>query len=163
MATSDIRRLSARDAQLLRTTRLGALADSPEAFGTTLAEAQGRSGEWWQRQASGRLGDRPCATWIAMDADGRGVGMLTGVEQAEAVDVIQVWVAADRRGSGLVDELFGELFAWAPHPRIDMAVAKSNARARSAYERLGFQVIGERPGTPETEVEMTQERRRNPS
>lgn len=98
-----IRGLIAGDEALLRATRLRALADAPAAFGMTLAAAQARDDEIWTNQAAGRLGTAPCVTWVAVDADGDGVGMLTGVDTGDAVDVIQVWVAPDHRGTGLVE------------------------------------------------------------
>jgi ribosomal protein S18 acetylase RimI-like enzyme len=134
------------------------LADAPAAYGTTLAAAQTRDGEFWRNQVAGLLGGVPCATWVAVDADGEGVGMLTGVNTGDAVDVIQVWVAPDHRGTGLVERLFAQLFEWTPHERIDIAVAATNDRARRAYERLGFKVVGERPGGQGVEIELTQRR-----
>jgi ribosomal protein S18 acetylase RimI-like enzyme len=157
MAPVAIRLLGVGDEELLRSTRLRALADAPAAFGTTLAEAEARGVEFWKAQVRGKLGDHACATWVAIDA-GDGVGMLTGVAQPVAVDVIQVWVDPKWRGSGLIEELFEALFAWAPHDRIDIAVATSNSRARAVYERLGFQFVRERPGGHESEIEMTQVR-----
>src|SRR2546430_6729934 len=75
-----IRRLGRGDERLLRTTRLEALRDAPAAFGTSLEAARSRPDDFWQRQVDGLLGDQPCATWIALDDVGDGVGMLTGVE-----------------------------------------------------------------------------------
>lgn len=153
-----IRRLGPGDEALLRATRLRALADAPAAFGTTLAAAQARDDEFWTDQVAGRLGTTPCATWVAVDAHHDGVGMLAGVNTGDAVDVIQVWVAPAHRGTGLVGRLFAHLFEWTPHERIDIAVAAANDRARRAYERLGFQVVRERPGVQGVEVELTQRR-----
>lgn len=151
----EVRRVRPSDVVILRATRLRALADAPAAFGRTVSEAEARPVEFWTGQASGRLGDRPCATWVATDSTGDGVGMITGVEQVDTVDIIQVWVAPEHRGSGLVERLFAALFEWAPHQRIDIAVALSNDRARAAYVRLGFQRVGDHPGRRETDVEMT--------
>ena len=157
MATH-IRRLGRGDERLLRTTRLEALRDAPAAFGTSLEAARSRPDDFWQRQVDGRLGDQPCATWIALDDVGDGVGMLTGVELEGAVEVIQVWVAPDHRGTGLIERLFDALFEWAPHPRVVIAVARSNLRAKRVYERLGFSVEDERPGSREPEIELSQRR-----
>ena len=153
--STEIRRLALGDAGLLRTTRLAALADAPAAFGTSLAVAEARDDDFWQRQASGSLGEQRCATWVAVDAAGDGVGMLTGVDTGSSIDIIQVWVAPSHRATGLVDELFGAVLAWCPHERVDIAVAASNVRAKRAYERLGFRVTGDRPGVNEREIEMT--------
>lgn len=162
MTRVPIRRLDVGDVELLRSTRLRALADAPAAFGTSLAEAEARGVEFWEAQVRGKLGDHVCATWVAVDA-GEGVGMLTGVAQPDAVDVIQVWVDRKWRGSGLIEEMFEALFRWAAPGRIDIAVAKSNSRARAAYERLGFQFVRERPGLHEIEIEMTHVPERAPN
>src|SRR5580765_1132069 len=133
VGATEIRRLGPGDELLLRATRLGALADSPAAFGTTLAEAESRSDDFWHRQVRGHLGDRSCATWVAVDDGGAGVGMLAGIVGDDAVEVIQVWVAPEQRGSGLVEELFDAVLTWAPRDRIDIAVADGNGRARATY------------------------------
>jgi ribosomal protein S18 acetylase RimI-like enzyme len=157
----EIRRVQPGDESLLRDTRLRALADAPAAFGTTLASAQARPNDFWTSQAAGSLGEQPCATWIAVDDRSQGIGMLTGVDGDEAVEVIQVWVAPEHRGTGLIERLFGQVFEWAPRPLITIAVAASNGRARRVYERLGFTVTGERPGIHEPEIELAQSRSRS--
>ena len=154
----DIRRVKPGDEQLLRNTRLHALADAPAAFGTTVASAEARPDDFWAAQVAGRLGDHRCATWIAVDGTGNGIGMLTGVDVEYAVEVIQVWVAPAHRGTGLIEQLFDQLFGWAPRPLIKIAVAASNGRAQRVYERLGFAVTGERPGVREREIELEQTR-----
>jgi ribosomal protein S18 acetylase RimI-like enzyme len=147
--------LGVGDEELLRSTRLRALADAPAAFGTTLAEAEARGVEFWKAQVRGGLGDHACATWVAIDA-GDGVGMLTGVAQLVAVDVIQVWVDPKWRGSVSSKSCLRLSSRGRPHDRIDIAVATSNSRARAVYERLGFQFVRERPGVHE--IEMTRVR-----
>jgi RimJ/RimL family protein N-acetyltransferase len=144
----DVMRLAPGDGALLRTTRLAALADAPAAFGTPFEVAAARPDEWWEVQCGGRLGGDPCATWVAVDdtdaATGIGIGMLTAVDVGEAVDIIQVWVAPDHRGEGIVEELFAAMEAWAPRARVDVAVAFGNDRARRTCERLGYELAGER-------------------
>jgi GNAT superfamily N-acetyltransferase len=154
----EIRRVQPGDEALLRETRLVALADAPAGFGTTLATAQARPDDFWTMQAGGRLGEQRCATWIAVDERAHGIGMLTGVDSDGAVEVIQVWVAPEHRGTGLIERLFDHLLDWAPQPLITIAVAASKSRARSVYERLGFTVTGERSGVGEREIELAQSR-----
>ena len=144
MSGIGIKKVSPSDVELLRSTRLASLADAPDAFSATLVEAQSRPPDWWATQASGSLGDNPCATFVALTPDGVGVGMAAGVAQTDAIEIIQVWVAPPHRGTGLVDRLFAAIFDWSPHPRVDIAVASTNIRALRAYERLGFGRVGER-------------------
>ena len=51
---SEIRRVRADEWEALRDLRLRALADSPHAFATTLAEAERRSEAEWREAESGR-------------------------------------------------------------------------------------------------------------
>jgi hypothetical protein len=97
---------------------------------------------------------------VAVDADGEGVGMLAGIDLTDRIEVLQVWVAPDHRGKGLVERLFDEVLSWSPHERIDIAIAPGNERAMAAYVRLGFAVVGERPGRERVEVEMRRARSR---
>jgi RimJ/RimL family protein N-acetyltransferase len=160
MGVPEIRRVGSGDAVVLRQTRLAALADAPDVFGTLLDVAEARPQTFWERQCEGFLGDSPCATWLACDEAGEGVGMLAGVDGGSSVEVIQVWVAPAHRGSGLVDRLFAALVAWCPHQLVEIATAKHNVRALAAYERLGFVQVGHRSGTHGTELVLSQVRTR---
>ena len=155
MGTVEVRRVQPGDETLLKTTRLHALGDAPEAFGTTLAYAETRPDEVWSRQVEGWLGDNVCATWVAVDERGDGVGMITGLDEDERTHVIQVWVDGEHRGSGLIERLFDEVLAWSPHDRLDLAVAATNTRAKRVYERLGFVAFGEQDGPRGTELLLT--------
>lgn len=145
-----IRRIGPGDAPLLRATRLRALADAPAAFGTTLAVAAERPDSFWAAQAGGRLGDQQCATWVAGD----GVGMIAALDEGDHTALIQVWVAPDHRGTGLVDRLVAEAIAWSPHDRVVLDVTATNERARRAYERLGFVEEGRHLGGTGEEISM---------
>src|SRR5579875_1800187 len=78
-----IRQIQATEAAELRAIRLRALAESPDAFGSTLAETQARSmQEWNERVARDAVGEKG-VLFVAEDA-GRWIGLVGGfLEEAE--------------------------------------------------------------------------------
>jgi ribosomal protein S18 acetylase RimI-like enzyme len=108
---------------------------------------------FWTRAAA-RVAD----TTVAVDADGvAGFVMVVGDE------VEQVYVAADRRGTGVAGMLLSEaerLVAGNGHERAWLAVAPGNERARRFYERrrpvrlrrVGLGRDGRRAGPPLREI-----------
>jgi GNAT superfamily N-acetyltransferase len=103
------------------------------------------------------------ATRLAALADAPaafGTPFEVAADVGDAVDVIQVWVAPDHRGEGIVEELFAALEAWAPRARVDVAVAFGNDRARQICERLGCELVGERRsehGTRDVELLLSRQ------
>src|SRR5688572_11236445 len=96
-------RLSVEDAPRLRAIRLSSLRDSPDAFGSTLEEAEARPPESWSKQ----LRDLP--TFVAVK-DGEDVGVVRCARDDAAIgtaSLISMWVAPHSRragvGSALVD------------------------------------------------------------
>ncbi|MGY0536566.1 hypothetical protein ACW14X_03545 [Nocardioides sp. YJ-D4] len=62
----EVRTIAADDWSLLRNVSLQALADSPDAFRTTLAEAQALPEDFWRQRAEGS------APILVVLQDGRG-------------------------------------------------------------------------------------------
>jgi ribosomal protein S18 acetylase RimI-like enzyme len=136
------------DWKLLREIRLRALADSPRAFGSTLAAEQAYGEEHWRnRAAEGR-------TFFARAGD-LAVGLVAyypeeGRPPTER-QLVSMWVAPQARGSGLATDLVEAVKSAA---RADGAqvltlfVTDGNDRARAVYERLGFRATGERQELP---------------
>ena len=133
------------DWRLLRSVRLAALADAPDAFRTTHADAVRYDDDRWRRQAGDRTleGEHPLATFVAVRPDGTGAGMVVGIDRGDCTYVVAMWVAPEERGGGLFDRLLEAVRAWSPHERLELDVAAGNDRARRAYERHGFVVTGE--------------------
>jgi GNAT superfamily N-acetyltransferase len=106
--------------------RDGHLGNVPDALAAV------RTRESFETRAAARVAD----TVVAVDAGGvAGFVMVVGDE------VEQVYVAADRRGTGLAVPLLTEaerLVAAGGHDRAWLAVAPGNARARRFYERNGW-------------------------
>jgi GNAT superfamily N-acetyltransferase len=141
-----VRRVRPDEWRDLRALRLRALADSPDAFGSTLAEKEAEPDATWQRRAGG---DDAGITIVA-EAAGRLVGMAVGgpapIDEARAA-LYSMWVEPEARGTGVAAGIVGAVVAWARdagHEALGLGVTTSNARAIAFYQRLGFVDTGMR-------------------
>jgi acetyl esterase/lipase/GNAT superfamily N-acetyltransferase len=136
-----IERLRPREGPRLRAVRLRALADAPDAFGSTLAETERRSAEDWEAQIEAL----PTFVWREGGAD---LGMVRGAPHDRDPDagyLISMWVAPEARGRGIGAALVREVLAWARGRglhRLLLDVGAHNVPARRLYERLGFVATG---------------------
>jgi len=143
--------LTADDWQLWRELRLAALAEAPEAFGSTLADWSG-SGDAEQRWRA-RLTDVPLN--LALTVGGEPVGMVSATAPGSdgAVELISLWIAPARRGRGVGDEALRQVAAWAhdQHPghALVLSVKTDNRAARALYDRHGFVDVGPSPDDPD--------------
>lgn len=140
-----VRRLRPDEWPALRTIRLRALADAPDAFGETLPEAEARDDAGWRDRA-----DPPdAAVFVAHGTDGL-VGMAIGgpapIDVAFAA-LFSMWVAPDARGQGVGMALIDAVKGWAVaagYPGLGLGVTTTNAPAIELYERAGFADTGDR-------------------
>lgn len=136
--------------------RLRALADSPDAFGRTLAEEQSRGdAEWSSRLASGvdSRWDLP----LLAEIDGDMIGLAWGRIESSNLDVAnlyQMWVAPHYRGLGAGQMLLKAVIDWARAANVcylALGVTCGNNPAMRLYLRAGFKPVGEpeplRPGS----------------
>jgi predicted GNAT family acetyltransferase len=137
---SELRRLVPDDWQTFRDIRLRSLADSPDAFGSTLEREQAFTEAEWRQRVSGPvyvvLDPGPVSVGGIFDNDG--VGQVWGM-----------WTEPAHRRRGHASRI---LEAVTPlHPRVQLHVNTGNPAARSVYERFGFAGTGEieplRPGS----------------
>ncbi|MFB9412366.1 GNAT family N-acetyltransferase [Dactylosporangium matsuzakiense] len=138
----DVQRLGPADWQLWRGVRLAALADAPEAFGSSLDKEQGYTDEQWR-------------AWMAPDRGLKAVARTPGgtagvigvwVPDDSDPEVYSMWVHPHSRGTGVGDRLVSEALAWAGEQRLEAVmlwVVGDNAAARRLYERHGFEATGE--------------------
>jgi len=135
-------RLAADQWQAYRAIRLAMLAESPSAFGSTLAEATAYDETIWRQ----RLTDN--AVFVA-DLAGVQVGSAThadswAADPSEAY-LVGMWVSPPARGSGaaqaLVDAVIAQASA-AGKRRVILDVVDTNMVARALYERCGFAATG---------------------
>jgi len=137
--TIELRRVIADDWATWRPVRLAALADAPEAFGSTLADWRDAPEHRWRA----RLSLPGAVDLLAVDG-GRVVGMASGVPDADdpaRAELVSMWVAPEARGHGLAAQLVDAVartVATGGAHRLELSVMPDNHRARRTYERAGF-------------------------
>lgn len=152
----NIREFAPHEWRTYRDLRLRALADSPDAFGSTLAREQDRSdAEWLRRLSSGdeTAWDLP----LLAEVDGVPAGLAWGrIERSnpEVTNLYQVWVAPGYRRLGIGQMLLDAVIAWARSMNaayLDLGVTWEDSPAVRLYTRLGFEPAGQpqplRPGS----------------
>jgi len=133
----DIQRLSVDEGLRLRHLRLRALADAPDAFGSTYGETAARPMESWAQQL------QEIATFVAVE-DGADVGLVRCAHDAHHRDtawLISMWVAPDTRGKGVGNALVDAVIECARTSgatRLLLDVADDNRQALALYARKGF-------------------------
>ncbi len=146
--------------QVAREVRLAALADTPDAFGETLAESAARAPEAWRDWLS-----RPDVVVLLahLEVEGarRPAGMVVVAPRddydADTCGLYGVWVAPWARGEGVSDALLEVAIGRAVesgHRRMVLDVGDHNPSAIALYTRHGFAPTG-RTGTlppPRTHV-----------
>jgi len=134
-----LRRLLPDDWAEFRALRLRALADAPDAFGSTTAEAERLTDGQWRH----RLGSRMT---IAAESGGTLVGVGAGTtEEPPGAELVSMWVDPAWRGQGIGDALVRSVERWAIEQgfsRLRLWVAVGNRRAERFYSRLGFTRTG---------------------
>ncbi len=97
-----IRAFSANEWRVYRDLRLRALADSPDAFGSTLAaETGGLDAEWARHLASSV--DSPLNLPLVAEVRGEPIGLAWGridTSDPDLAALYQMWVAPSHRGVG---------------------------------------------------------------
>ena len=149
MAT--VRRLGPDDWEILRVVRLRSLADSPDAFGSTLEREQAFTEADWRMRLSGPVvvveDPEPVAVGGAFDHDG-------------VPHVWGMWTDPAHRRRGHARAVLDALLP--PGKRAQLDVNVTNQGARAVYERYGFVGSGQleplRPGS-EQRIEPTVLRR----
>ncbi|MFC6285675.1 GNAT family N-acetyltransferase [Nocardioides sp. GCM10027113] len=141
--------LAADDWTAFRRIRLRALADAPDAFGATVAQAAAQPDETWQERAAG-----PGRILLALeDGEPLAMGGAYAPEGAHEAMIWGMWTAPEARGRGHAQRILAELVAWCRERGLDVLlhVTDGNDAARRLYRRHGFEPVGEwsplRPGS----------------
>jgi ribosomal protein S18 acetylase RimI-like enzyme len=136
-----IRRVTPDEWRELRDTRLAALRDTPDAFGTTYEGALSRTDEWWQDWAQRSAESGGQAMFLAWD-DGQPVGIAGAFRDDGGIwNIVAMWVDPRHRregiGRALLDAVTAHVRAQGA-TKVVLGVTEGNDAARALYERYGF-------------------------
>jgi ribosomal protein S18 acetylase RimI-like enzyme len=137
----EVRRVRADEWEELRDTRLRALADAPDAFATTHAEACARPEQWWRDWARRSAEGAEQAMFLAW-LEGKPIGIAGAFRTGGRIDVIAMWTSPEQRGEGVGRALLDAAVAFAGEAEVHLGVTETNAGARRFYERYGFVPTG---------------------
>jgi ribosomal protein S18 acetylase RimI-like enzyme len=131
----------------VRDLRLRALADSPDAFGSTFERERAHAEREWLRWISGWESGANRLV-VALDGEawiGMAVGSRTGDD--DRAHLYAMWVDPRSRRAGVGRRLVEAVLAWASAEgatEIELGVTAINHAAVDFYEGLGFADTGER-------------------
>ena len=158
-----VRPFTAEEWPAYRTIRLRALADAPDAFGSTLAAEEALAPETWAARLA-RSTTSGIDRALAAEANGELIGLAWAKQDADdasIVNLFQMWVAPEARGQGVAGALLDEAVRWATARgarALQLGVTCTNAGAVRLYERAGFVEAGVReplrPGSALMEQRM---------
>jgi len=138
-----VRRTTGDDWAALRAIRLEALADTPDAYGSTYEGTIEFSTRRWKAMAS------ESRYWLA-ERDGVVLGMVSGGFNDQHPDtywLYGMYVTSAARGSDAAPRLVEAVSAWAKDEgasELYLHVTTSVERARAFYQKMGFVETGER-------------------
>ena len=142
--------------QAYRELRLRSLAESPDAFGSTLAAEDSRSdSEWIERLQSGCESetDLPLIAEFKNQPVGLAWGRFPNPDEREQAHLFQMWVDPDFRCRGAGSTLLGRVVEWAAELGASFLVlgVTCGSPAVRLYVRAGFEPAGDpsplRPGS----------------
>ncbi len=155
-----IRPMAEQDWRRAKAIRLAALADTPDAFGTTLAEDEARPDAEWRA----RLAASDRVTFVA-ELTGEDVGLVVcapfeGLQ--DTAGLFAMWTAPEARQSGIGSALVQAVVDWARqrgYKKVALDVADTNRAAIALYEKHGFMPTGEVSTLPPPRTHVTEHRR----
>jgi GNAT superfamily N-acetyltransferase len=147
----EIRHARSDDWELLKSVRLEALRESPDAFCTTYDEAFDYGDEVWMERSSANPIASDSVSILALDVDGP-VGMAAGFLCDESrLELVSLFVLPGYRGTGLAQDLMKMVEAWGRTrgaQRVILDVEAGNDRAGVFYAHIGYQPTGKRETYP---------------
>jgi len=151
-----VRRFEASEWRTYRELRLHALADSPDAFGSTYEREAARDDTDWETRLREGARDEAQLPLIAL-VDETPVGLAWGRRDGHdhtLAHLFQVWVAPSHRGQHVGQQLTAAMIAWARELGVRivrLGVTPSHPAAMRLYQRAGFVDAGPseplRPGS----------------
>lgn len=156
-STPVIRSFESHEWRVYRALRLQALADTPDAFGSTLArEEKFPDAEWAERLRAGSdtRWNLPVLAEVGSEPSGLAWGRVER-SSPERADLYQMWVHPSARCLGVGTLLLDAVIVWAKQAGaqyLALGVSCGDTPANRLYSRAGFKPIGEpvplRPGSP---------------
>ena len=146
--TLKIRKFVPQEWQTYRDLRLRALADSPDAFGSTLAAEEDRpDSEWSNRLISSADSslDLPLLAEIDIEPIGLAWGRIEKTNP-DVANLYQMWVAPTHRRLGAGKMLLEAVIAWTRARNVnclELGVTFRDSPAMRLYTRAGFRPVGE--------------------
>jgi len=159
-----IRSIRAHEGAAMRAIRERALADTPEAFGQTLAQARALSDEEYARRAQVSALGQERTFLAAENGNGDWIGMIAGHDEGERVALLSMWVEPERRGAGLGKALIQSLLRWTAAKSVHemyLFVGERNVPARALYASMGFAPTGRSEPLPWNAAIIDVEMKRN--
>jgi len=155
-----VRKVEPADWATYREVRLAALADSPEAFASSLEGERALDEEAWRQ----RLGSADSfLAWLGGVPVGAATGLRAGSAVSQSPDLagawqlVAMWVSPAARRAGVGGQLVEavlERAGAAGAPSVVLWVFAANARARAFYQRLGFRDTEHRLTQPDRPGEI---------
>ncbi len=136
--------------QQLRSVRLRALEDSPDAFGSTLEEEQQLTDDEWRSRSE----NVNVAQFLAIAPDGNGLGIAVGAPYSgyeQTAGLFSMWVAPEARKRRIGIALVQAVIEWAQtesYHRIILDVGDANIPAIRLYQSCGFVPTGRAGSLP---------------
>ena len=142
-----IRPVTREEWERVRDLRLRALADAPDAFGSTLERERSLGRPGWIDWIEGWEG--ATNVMFVAERDDRWIGMALGSRNGDEPEahLYGMWVEPAWRAQGVGAKLVERVLSWARSwgaRWVILAVTETNAGAATFYERLGFEDTGER-------------------
>lgn len=141
-----IRQFKPGDWKDVKTLRLRALRDSPQAFTETLSEATEMSDSMWKKRIEQNSEGKTSYGVLASDHDklvGMAVGLRDQIDIPKA-QLVAMWVSPDYRGKGIAKSLVESISAWAKDSgcqKLVTCVTVQNAQAKHFYTKMGFDLL----------------------
>jgi GNAT superfamily N-acetyltransferase len=143
-----VRHVVKGEAERLRQLRLAALAEDPDAFGSTHARDAAHPQQHWDRWAAESDAGSRQRTFVLADDEDRWHGLALVKHDADEPGTAVLngmWVAPGVRGRRLAVLLSDACAAWATQQglrELTLVVVVGNEPALRAYEAAGFVVCG---------------------
>lgn len=147
MTRVQIRSFLPNEWEAYRDTRLAALQDSPDAFGSTYALSSSFDDDVWRSrlQALEPDADFPIVAMVDGAVGGMAWAKITA-DEPNTAHLFQMWVVPEFRCRGIARQMLHASIEWAQRngaPRIELAVTLGDSPARRLYESVGFEPDGE--------------------